>query len=154
MKKNIYILIFLFGARLVLASELTNNGYLTVNYDQIGQTVYLDGDSIGVAPIRNYPVKPGVYSVGLFSSDSIEEKYWKIASGSIISRLSGLWDLAKVGAATKRVEIKPNQVSEINFSTKKINQASTKAKLGLASCIGTGFSFAFLLGVLVTNLAK
>jgi hypothetical protein len=147
-------MILLLGVQIVFANELINNGYLSVNYDQAGRIVYLDGDSIGVTPIKNYPLKPGEYSVSLFSSDTIEGKYWKIASGSIGSRLSGLYDLTKIGVATHRVEIGPNQASVINFSLKKINHAPTKAKLGTVCCIGTGFSIAFLLGVLVTNLVR
>ena len=141
-------------AGVLFASEITNNGYLSVNYDFAGRVVYLDGDSIGVTPIKNYPIKPAEYSVSLFSSDTIEDKYWRLSSGSIGSRLSGLWDLTKVGVATQRIEIKSNQVSEINFSLKKINQAPNKIKFGAVCCFGTGFTAAFLLGVLVAHLAR
>jgi uncharacterized membrane protein (Fun14 family) len=154
MIRNILILILLSGATIIFASEITNNGYLTVNYDQTGRIVYLDGDSIGVTPINNYAIKPGEYSVSLFSSDTIEGKYWKIAAGIVSSRLSGLWDLTKVGVATQRVEISPNQMSVINFSLKEINRAPTKAKLSAACCVGTGFSIAFLLGFLVSNWVR
>lgn len=152
MKKYLTFLILIIGV--ILGNESINNGYLTVNYDLTGKIIYLEGDSIGVTPIINYPIKPGVYSISLFSSDSIEKKYWKIASGSISSRLSGLWDLSKVGVATQRVEIKPNEVSIINFSLNKINRAPTKAKYTSACCVGTGFSIAFLLGFLVSNWVR
>ena len=154
MIKNRIISICVLVTGVLFASEITNNGYLSVNYDFAGRVVYLDGDSIGVTPIKNYPIKPGEYSVSLYSSDTIEDKYWRLSSGSINSRLSGLWDLTKVGVATQRIEIKPNQVTEINFSLKEINRAPNKIKFGAVCCLGTSFTAAFLLGFLVSNWVR
>ncbi|MCX7784999.1 MAG: PEGA domain-containing protein [candidate division WOR-3 bacterium] len=131
-----------------------DNGFLSVYSEPSGLRIYLDGDFIGTTPIINYPYKPGEYSISIFSSDTIEQKYWRLTSGSLASRLSALWDLSKAGAGTKRVKISSNQNIEIFFSLPKINRTPTKAKLLTTCCLGTGFSFAFLIGYFVANLVS
>lgn len=128
-----------------------DSGFLSVYSDPRGISIYLDGEFIGITPIQNYSYKPGEYSISIFSSDTLEQKYWQFASGSIGSRLSALWYLSKAGAATKRVKISSNQHSEIFFSLPKINRAPTKIKIATACCLGTGFSVAFLIGFLIAN---
>lgn len=136
------------------AQEKSTNGYLTVNSNPIGLKIYLEGDLIGTTPIQNHELPAGNYSISLFASDTIEEKYWQLANAGVSGRLSALWDLTKVGAASQRVEIRPNRSSEVFFSLKKVNRAPTKAKIGLTCCVGSGFSLAFILGYLVANWAK
>lgn len=157
MKSKYCILIFLIVIVTVSISqavEITSNGFLNVNSDPIGLKIYLDGDSIGRTPIQNYALNPSEYSVSLFSSDSIEEKYWKLTIGGISSRFSSLLDLTKIGAATQRVVIKPNKISPVFFSVRQINRTPTKAKLATTCCLGTGFSIAFLLGFLIAHLTE
>lgn len=139
---------------LVYAAEISDYGYLTVNSNPIGLRIYLEGDFIGVTPLQNYKIVPGNYSVSLFSSDTIEQKYWNLANASICGKVSALWELSKAGAGTQQVEIQPNQSSEVFFSLKKVNRTPTRLKLGATCCIGTGFSFAFILGYLVANWVK
>jgi len=146
------MLFLLLAININSATEITNYGFLNINSDPLGFRVYLEGDSLGITPIKNYLLKPGEYSVSLFSSDTIESKYWNLSNGNIGSKYSAILDLIKVGAATQRVVVKPNQTSEVFFSKQKINRAPTKVKIATACCIGTGFSAAFLIGFLVANL--
>lgn len=146
------ILLCLFGY--ATAQPFINNGYLNVNSNPTGLIVYLEGDSIGITPIQNYPLAQGEYSVSLFHSDTIESKYWNLSSGGIGAKYSALLDLSKVGAGTKKAVIKPNQVTEVFFSMPKINRAPTKVKLATTCCIGSGFSVAFLLGYWVAHLVN
>ncbi len=134
--------------------EITNSGFLNVNSDPLGLKVYLDGDSIGNTPIRNYMLKPGEYTVSLFSSDTIEDKYWRLSNGGLGDKYSALSDLTKVGAGTKQVVIKTNQASSVFFSLRSVNHAPNKIKLGTACCIGTGFTISFLIGFLVASLLQ
>jgi hypothetical protein len=154
--KYIILLIYIVVAvpNMGLALDITSNGLLNISSDPAGLKIYLDGDFIGLTPIYNYSVQPGEYTVSLFSSDTIEAKYWNLTAGSIGSKISTLWDLSKVGAATQKVIIKSNQLSSVVFSMRSINRAPTKAKLATACCIGTGFSVAFIIGFLVANLVK
>jgi hypothetical protein len=154
MKYSIFIMcLLLITATAGLGTEITSSGYLNVNSDPLGLKVYLDGDSIGYTPIRNYLLKPGEYTVSLFSSDTIEDKYWKLSNGGLGDKYSALSDLAKVGAGTKQVIIKTNQVS-IFFSLRSVNHAPNKIKLDATCCIGTGFTISFLIGFLVASLLQ
>ncbi len=131
-----------------------NSGQLTVNSNPIGLKIYLEGDFIGITPIQNYKLASGKYSVSLFASDTIEEKYWQLANAGFSGKLFALWELTKAGTGTQQIEIKPNQVSELFFSLKKVNRAPARAKWTATCCVGTGFSFAFILGYLVANWIK
>jgi hypothetical protein len=138
----------------VYPPEFTKPGYLNINSNPTRLKVYLDGDSIGFTPILNYPISAGEYSVSLFSSDSIEQKYWNLSVGGISSRFGTLMDLTKVGAGTKRVEVKTNKVSEVFFSLNKINREPNKVKLYSTCCIGTGFITAAVIGYVVRLLVE
>jgi hypothetical protein len=148
------ILLGLIIFNLVYAAETLSDGYLTVNSNPVGLNIYLEGDLIGVTPIQNHKLAPGSYSISLFSSDTIEQKYWNLANASICGKLSALGELSKTGVGTQQVEIQLNQTSEVFFSLQKVNRTPTRLKLGTACCIGTGFSVAFILGYLVANWVK
>jgi hypothetical protein len=155
MKYSIFIMcLLLVTVTVCLGTEITNSGFLNVNSEPIGLKVYLDGDSIGYTPIRNYLLKPGKYTVSLFSSDTIESQYWKLSNGGLGDKYSALSDLAKTGAGTKQVVIKTNRASSIFFSLRSVNRAPNKIKLGTACCIGTGFTISFLIGFLVASLLQ
>jgi len=147
---NFWFLVF----NIANAQSIISNGYLNVNSDPSGLKVYLDGDSIGYTPITNYSVKSGTYSVSLFSSDTIEDKYWQLANAGLSGKYYALSDLAKIGVGTKQVEIKVNQTSNVFFSLSSVNHVPTKIKLGTACCLGTGFTVAFLIGYLVAHLVQ
>lgn len=155
MKYSIFIMcLLLITAFAGFGTEITSSGYLNVNSDPLGLKVYLDGDSIGYTPIRNYLLKPGEYTVSLFSSDTIESQYWKLSNGGLGDKYSALSDLAKAGAGTKQVVIKLNQASTIFFSLHQVNHAPNKIKLYTACCIGAGFTISFLIGFLVASLVQ
>ncbi|MCX8015523.1 MAG: PEGA domain-containing protein [candidate division WOR-3 bacterium] len=152
---SVFCLVILnFGFGQLLTTTQENYGYLNVNSNPMGLVVYLDGDSVGVTPIKYYQLKPGNYTVSLFASDTIENKYQQFSEGNLTAKYSILLDLAKIGAATQPVTIKPNQTSEVFFSLSKINRTPNKIKLATACCFGGGFSIAFILGYLVATLTK
>ncbi|MEO0072770.1 MAG: PEGA domain-containing protein [candidate division WOR-3 bacterium] len=129
----------------------TAKGYLTVNSAPIGKAVYLDGDSIGITPIINYPLAIGEYTVSLYPSHRIEGEYWRLAQENLCNKFSALWELTRIGAATKRVKITENEVTEVFFSSKKINCAPTKAKLAIGGVSVVGFVIPFILGYLLAR---
>ncbi|MBS4014915.1 MAG: PEGA domain-containing protein [Candidatus Latescibacteria bacterium] len=139
---------------LIYAVEMQTDGYLTVNSHPFGLKIYLEGEFIGLTPIQNFKLAPGSYSVSLFSSDTIEQKYWNLANAGVCGKLSALSELSKAGAGTQQVEIQPNHSSEVFFSLQKVNRAPTRLKLGTTCCVGTGFSLAFILGYLVAISAS
>jgi hypothetical protein len=127
------------------------NGYLTVNSVPLGMVIYLEGDSLGVTPIINYPLKPGEYTISLYPSEVIEHQYWRLAQGKFSNRLSSLWELTRIGAATKRIKITEKQVTEVFFSLKAINRAPTKAKVLIGLSSVASFAIPFLIGFLVAR---
>ncbi|MCX7757491.1 MAG: PEGA domain-containing protein [candidate division WOR-3 bacterium] len=144
MQRLIFIVLSFFLVSMSLGN--TQTGYLTVNTQPLGKIVYLDGDSIGITPIINYPLKPGEYTISLYPSEQIENEYWRLAQGNLCNKCSSLWELTKIGAGTKRIKIEPGVVTEVFFSDKRINCAPTKAKLALGSVSIIGFTIPFILG--------
>ena len=131
-----------------------NNGYLTVNTDKPGVNVYLDGNLVGITPITNYSIASGEYSVSLYDSKSIENEYWNLRNSGPFRKLSALWQLTRIDAATQRVKIIPNQTTKISFYTSRINCAPTLAKCMFGGSIVGIFGLGILTGVLIASLAK
>jgi hypothetical protein len=131
-----------------------DKGYLTVNSDQPQMTVYLDGDFIGNTPIANHSVEPGEYSVSLYSSKTIENEYWRLRTANPFRKLSAVWELTRIDAATRKVKIMPNQTTKIYFYTSRINRAPTYAKCIFGGCIGGIFGLGILAGVLIASIAN
>lgn len=146
-------LVFIIVGSLLINTSFANTtkGYLTVNSYPVGKIVYLDGDSIGITPIINYPLAVGEYTISLYPSERIESEYWRLAQGNLCNKFSSLWELTRIGAATKRVKIVENEVTEVFFSDKKINCAPTKAKLTLSGVSIVGFAIPFILGYLLAR---
>lgn len=139
---------FLFIVNLIFSQE---TGYLTVNSDRSNLDVYLEGSFIGKTPIINYPVKTGTYSISLFDSETIENEYWKLRNADIATRLSALWQLSRIDAATRRISIAPNQTTKVFFYTSRINRAPTLTKFLFGGCIGGIFGLGVLTGVLLSG---
>ncbi len=131
-----------------------NSGYLTVNADQTVMNVYLEGDFIGTTPITNYLIEPGEYSVSLYDSKTIENEYWNLRSAGPFRKLSSIWQLTRIDAATRKVTIMPNRVTKIYFYTSRIKRAPTLAKLAFGGCIGGIFGLGILAGVLIASIGN
>ncbi|MFB0509885.1 MAG: PEGA domain-containing protein [bacterium] len=129
-------------------------GYLNVDADQSDLSVYLDGDYIGTTPITNYSIEPGEYSISLYDSKTIENEYWNLRSASPFRKLSSIWQLTRIDAATKKVKILSNQSTKIFYYTSRINRAPTLAKCVFGGCIGGIFGLGILAGVLIASIAR
>ena len=130
------------------------NGSLTVNSDQNNLAIYLEGELIGRTPLTNYALKTGEYSISLFDSKTIENEYWNLRTANLFRKMSSIWQLSRIDAATKRITILPNQTTKIYFYNSRINRAPTFAKLAFGGCIGGIFGLGILTGVLIASLAK
>lgn len=128
-----------------------NNGYLTVNTDKPGVNVYLEGDLIGTTPITNYSLATGEYSVSLYNSKVIENEYWNLRNAKLCRKLSALWQLTRIDAATNQVNIIPNKATKVSFYTARINRAPTLAKCALGGSILGIFGLGILTGVLIAH---
>jgi PEGA domain len=131
-----------------------NNGYLTVNTDKPGVNVYLEGDLIGTTPITNYSTTAGEYSVSLYDSKIIENEYWNLRNATLFRKLSSLWQLIRIDAATKQVNVIPNKSIKVSFYTTRINRAPTLAKCALGGSILGIFGLGILTGVLIAHWAN
>lgn len=136
---------------IVILISMPTTGYLSVDAMETKVNVYLDGDLIGTTPIINYPIAPGEYSVSLYDSKSIENEYWQLKDSEPFQKIKSLWQLIRIGAATQRVKIMPNQTTKITFYPKRIKCAPTAAKIILGSSIISIFGIGVLTGVLVAK---
>jgi len=145
MQSVLLIAILLFGQ---------NNGYLTVNTDKPGVNVYLEGDLIGTTPITNYSLEAGEYSVSLYDSKMIENEYWNLRNAGPFRKLSALWQLTRIDAATEKINIFRNKATKVSFYTARIKRAPFLAKCALGGSILGIFGLGILTGVLIASLAN
>lgn len=131
-----------------------NNGYLTVNTDKPGVNVYLEGDLIGTTPITNYSLGAGEYSISLYDSKVIENEYWNLRNAKLFRKLSTLWQLTRIDAATEQVNIIPNKTTKISFYTARINRAPTLVKCAFGGSILGIFGLGILTGILIASLTN
>lgn len=124
-------------------------GYLTVLSEEGDLPVYLDGDYLGKTPIVKERVKPGKYTISLFSEKEMESAYEKLKRGSLFQKLSSLWELAKYSGATERIRIAQDSITEIFLSKRNAENNKRKAKIYFFSSISSIFLLGLLTGILV-----
>jgi hypothetical protein len=127
------------------------NGFLTINTDQPGISVYLDGDLIGVTPITNYSLEAGEYTVSLYDSRSIENEYWNLRKSGPCRKLKALWQLIRIDAATQKVKIIPNQNTKLTFYLRRIDRTPVLAKCLFSGSVIGIFGLGVLTGVLIAK---
>jgi hypothetical protein len=138
---------------LLIAQPAPDSGYLTVRSNLPGLAVYLEGDYLGRAPVTMHRLKPGRYSVGIVSDDSLENIYWHLRQGRVGERLSSIWTLAAINAGTQSVEVKPGLVTEVMIDHGRILSAPGEAKAYGCCAVGGLFLFGAVVGFLVHWLA-
>jgi len=129
-------------------------GYLTVQTEPPGMEVFLDGNSIGRAPIEMMKLKPGFYTVALFPSDSLEDAYWRAREKGIFEIIKKVPEFAFYHSGSVRIQIVEDQETEVRLSYPETVQAKRKARyllLGGSSCL---FTTGTIFGILITLLFK
>lgn len=124
-------------------------GYLTVLSEEGDLPVYLNGEYLGKTPIVKEKIKVGKYTISLFSEKDAEVTYQKLKRGSILQRLSSLWELAKYSGATERIRIAPDSLTEIFLSKKNAENNKKKAKIYFFSSLSVIFLLGLITGILV-----
>lgn len=132
---------------------IPDSGRLTVRSDLSGIPLYFDGDFIGTTPLTLATVKAGEYSLVPASSDSLENLYWRLRHASLGEKLTVLWTLGRIDAATARVLVRPGAISSITISRKEIEAGACRAKWLVFGSAGGLFLVGVLSGVLLHSLA-
>lgn len=137
---------------LVLAgSGSAEEGWLTVEADQEGLQVWLDGTMVGKTPIRELKISPGEYTVSLFSSDEIERAYWRARTAQGLEAVGRFIDLRKFDAATRRITVHPGQRIEVFLSLAEAERAPGRLRFCLISGLGGIFLAGGVAGFLLAS---
>ncbi len=124
-------------------------GFLTVNSQPVGMTIFVDGDSIGITPIERYQMTPGRYLVTVVSNDSLESLYWRLRNGGVSERLSALWALAGIDAGSTRVEVFPGMETKVEIESRLMERSVRQAKWVLGGTVFGLFGLGLLMGVVI-----
>lgn len=111
-----------------LVSGLASPGFLSVNSQPAGMPVYVEGESVGITPLMRYQLEPGNYWVTVVSNDSLERLYQTVRTAAPGRRLAALWTLARIDAASARVEILPAMETKVEISARTMEQSARRAK--------------------------
>jgi hypothetical protein len=138
---------------LFIGAQALEPGFLAVQTDRPGLSIFLDGEFIGASPIASRPVVPGEHTVSLFHPDTIENAYWQIRQFGIPGMVTRLPGLRRFDVGTKRIVVNPNATVKVFLSSARAQQApSQTCCLMGGSCIGIvggsfvlGFILAWLL---------
>lgn len=123
-------------------------GYLTVLSDESDLAVYLDGEFLGKTPIIKKRLKPGKYTVSLFSEESMELTYEKVKRGFIFQKISGLFELAKYAGGSERIRIAPDTVTEVFLSKRNAENFKKKTKIYFFSFLTVPFILGLIIGII------
>ncbi len=127
-------------------------GYLTVLTEPKGMEVFLDGNSLGRSPIELYKLKPGVYTVSLFPSDSVEDCYWRARERGVFEIIKMVPEFARYHSASVRVQIQEDQETEVRLSYPETLRAKRNASWWLYGGMGCLFATGIIFGSLLTLL--
>lgn len=136
----------------LLLSGAEEKGYLIIETEPSGLEVYIDGNPLGKSPLKDVGVSVGKHTVSLFSSDTIEEAYFKVRSQGVLKGIFSLPELSKYDAGTVEVDIKPEQNIKVFLSYKEAMGAPTRTRFLLYGCLGGIFTTGLITGVLVSLL--
>lgn len=132
-----------------LISGLASPGFLSVSSQPAGMPVFIEGDSVGTAPVVRYQLEPGNYWVTVVSNDSLERLYQTVRTGALGRRLAALWALARIDAASTRVEILPAMETKVEISARTMEQSACRAKWLLGGSVFGLFGLGVITGLVV-----
>ena len=124
-------------------------GSLTVETAPAGLPVYMDGNPLGNAPVRDLAVPPGEHTLSLFPSDVIEDAYWRLRTGNTGVRLDALRTLARIDAGTKRIEVRAGATQKVRLDLARANRAPCGLACGASFCLGGLFGLGVAAGYLL-----
>lgn len=153
MKMPVFLVIISMATAGYALPAVPDSGRLIVRSDVAGVPLYFDGDFVGTTPLHLATVKAGEYSLVPASSDSIENLYWRLRNASLGGKLSALWTLARIDAATNRVLVRPGAVSTVTISRSEIESGACRAKWLVFGGTSGIFVVGLLTGVLIHSLA-
>jgi hypothetical protein len=133
----------------VVLSGVVTPGFLTVKSRPAGMPVYVEGEFAGQAPVSRYQLEPGRYWVTVVSNDSLERLYQVVRSGSPGSRLSALWTLARIDAASTQVEILPGMETSVEISAQAMERSACRAKWVFGGSVFGLFGLGAVLGLVI-----
>lgn len=136
-----------------LSADYRDSGYVTVRSDQPEIPVYLDGDYLGATPLLMHPVVPGEYTLAPVSSDSLESLYFRVRNAGLGAKLAALWPLARIDAATRRLNVRPGYAVSVELSRQDMDRAESRAKWLVYGSAGGLFLGGALLGLVIGLLA-
>ncbi|MGQ9708667.1 MAG: PEGA domain-containing protein [bacterium] len=122
-------------------------GFLTVKSRPAGFTIFVEGDSIGTTPIERFQFEPGSYWVTVVSNDSLEVLYRQLRSAGIGTKLAALWSLARIDAASTRVELLPGFETKVEIDQALMDQSACRAKWLLSGTVTGIFGLGVIVGV-------
>lgn len=128
-------------------------GFLSVNSIPPGLSVFVEGESIGRAPVERQ-VSPGIYWVTVVSNDSLQRLYHQLRDAKLSEKFAALWELARIDAGTTQVEVLPGCETEVIIDSKAMEKNACRAKWLVAGGIGGIFGLGFLLGLVIGFVAQ
>ena len=136
----------------LLFSGTEEKGWLIVETEPSGLEIYIDGNPMGKSPLKDVGVSVGKHTVSLFSSDTIEDAYFKARSQGAIKGILSLPELSKYDAGTVEVNIESEQKIKVFLSYKEAMGAPTKTRCLLYGCLGGIFTSGLITGVVISLL--
>ncbi len=136
-------------AGMVLVCGGVDPGFLTVNSQPAGMPVYIEGEFAGAAPVVRHQLEPGRYWVTVVANDSLDRLYEALRSGGPGRRLSALWSLARIDAASTQVEILPGMETRVEISGRQMEQSACRAKWIFGGSVCGLFGLGTVLGLVL-----
>lgn len=130
-------------------SGVINHGFLTVTSEPGGMPVYLEGESLGLAPVKGYQLEPGRYWITVVSNDSLERLYEAVRYGGLGRRLTALWTLARINAASVQVEIMPAMETKVAISARVMERSACRAKWIFGGSVFGLFGLGAVVGLVI-----
>lgn len=135
---------------LLLGAE--EKGWLTIETIPSGLEVYIDGELVGKSPLKNVEVSVGRHTVSLFSSDTIENAYFRVRRQGVLKGILSLPELSKYDAGTVEVDVKAKEKTKILFNYKEVINAPRRTRFFLYGCLGGIFASGVIAGVIISSL--
>lgn len=136
----------------LLLSGTGEKGWLTIETEPSGLEVYIDGDPVGKSPLKDVGVSTGRHTVSLFSSDTVEEAYFKVRNQGVLKGILSLPELSKYDAGTVEVDVKAKEKIKVFLNYNEAINAPKRTRFFLYGCLGGIFTSGVITGVIISLL--
>lgn len=137
---------------LLFGIAVAEQGYITVETDRPGLSIFLDSEFIGRSPIEKRPTIAGEHTVSLFHPDTIENGYWRAREQGVLGMITRLPSLRRYDVGTRRVVVNPNETVKVFLSYVETERAPSKTYCLIGGCTGGVIGGSFLLGFIIAWL--